>query len=321
MRFAVSLALCTLAFAPVSCGDGATPADASDAGVDVPTVADVADDTADAAVRVVGPAGGTVDRFRFAVFGDVRPPNEDNTAAYPTAIVTSVMTGMQGANTQFAVATGDYMYARSEAVANAQLDLLMGAERLYSPFIFHAHGNHECTGATASNCPNANETGNIRVFRARLQAELPAVYFDWVVHTSNGDAHFIVTAPNAWNASQEAWLMRVLGQPARYTFVIAHEPPTSDMGPGSGAIESAIRTRAGGVTLRMYGHSHDFRRIATNAIISGNAGAPLTGGGTFGYAIVEQRADGNVNVEAYNVGRPPMLAETFAVQPDGTMAR
>jgi hypothetical protein len=270
----------------------------------------------------VGPAGGTVERFRFAVFGDVRPPTENDTGRYPSAIVGEVMAGIESVGAQFAIATGDYMFASNGDIAGRQADLLLAAERAFRGHVFHALGNHECTGATASNCPNAQETGNVRVFRDRLVPAQAGVYYDWVVHTSMGDAHFIATAPNAWSSSQDAWLTRVLAQPARYTFVIAHEPPTSDPGPGSAIIENALRTRAGGVTLRLYGHTHDYRRIATNAIISGNAGAPLSGsGGTYGFVVVEQRADGNVGVTAYDIGRPPMVAASFVLRPDGTSAR
>lgn len=271
----------------------------------------------------VGPRGGSVDRLRFAVFGDVRPPTEDDTASYPTAIVQDVMDGIEQVGAQFVIATGDYMFARSYEVAARQVDLLLAAESRYRGHVFHALGNHECTGATASNCPNATETGNVRVFRERLIAAQPGVYYDFVVQSAMGDAHFIVSAPNAWSSSQQAWLARVLAQPARYTFVVAHVPPTSNgAAPGSSAIEDMVRMRAGGVTLRLYGHTHDYRRIAANALISGNAGAPLQDAqGSYGFVLVEQRSDGNVQVTAYDVGRPPMVVESFVVRPDGTSVR
>ena len=35
-----------------------------------------------------------------------------------------------------------------------------------------------------------------REFRSRLIPDQPALYYDWMIHTSLGDAHFIATAPN-----------------------------------------------------------------------------------------------------------------------------
>ena len=114
--------------------------------------------------------------------------------------------------------------------------LFVAAERSFSGYIFHALGNHECTGATAVNCPLGNETPNIRAFRARLVADHPGLYYDFVVHTMLGDAHFILTAPNAWTAAQDAWLARALAMPATYTITVAHVPPTSNgLAPGTAA--------------------------------------------------------------------------------------
>ena len=66
-----------------------------------------------------------------------------------------------------------------------------------------------------------------------------------------------------------------LDEPSRLAFVIAHETPT-DRGPGSLAIEEAVRLRPMPVTLRMFGHFHTYRHLEANAIVVGNAGAPLS---------------------------------------------
>ena len=174
-------------------------------------------------------------------------------------------------------------------------------------------------GSFVVEAKHGNETINVRAFRSLMQADLPATYFDWTVRTGMGEAHFIATAPNAWSSSQAAWLDRMLAVPATYTFVIAHETPT-DRGPGSLAIEEAVRLRPMPVTLRMFGHFHTYRHLEANAIVVGNAGAPLsTSGSRFGFTIVEQRADGNIVVTAYTVGHPPMVEDTFVLRPDGTM--
>ncbi len=272
----------------------------------------------------VGPHGGSVDLLRFAAFGDVRPPNQDDTANYPSAIVASVMDGIATLGVPFAVASGDYMFAatRNEAGVNAQLDLLLAAESRYAGRVFHALGNHECTGATASNCPLGNETPNVRAFHDRLASDYPMPWFDFVVQTSRGDAHFIATAPNAWGPQQAAWLASALQQPALYTIVIAHEEPGPSQGPGSLPIEDAIRARPGGVTLRIYGHSHTYDHPAANAVVTGNGGAPLSNGrGAYGFVGVVQREDANLVVTAYEIGTPPMVADSFVLTPGGALTR
>jgi hypothetical protein len=292
--------------------------------IDAPrdTIPDVDANPYDAPPSIVTPDGGMVGRLHFAVFGDVRPNNPNDTANYPSGVIGSVMQGIADLGAQFAVASGDYMFAYTSDVANAQIDLLLHAESNFGGVVFHALGNHECNTATMGNCPNGDETGNILAFHARLAPQSTTPYYDWVIHTSEGDAHFVATAPNAWSNAQSQWLDTALAQPARYVFVIAHEPPTSSGLPaGSMAIEAAIAARTGGVTLRLYGHTHDYRHIGGNAVISGNAGAPLGGfGGFYGFLIVDQLASGDITVTSYEIGTPPLVNEMWSVHPDGSVA-
>jgi hypothetical protein len=162
----------------------------------------------------------------------------------------------------------------------------------------------------------------VRRYHDRLARAYPSPWYDFVVATGLGDAHFVVTAPNAWGPSQAAWLPAALAQEARYTIVVAHEPPGPREAPGSAAIESAIAARPGGVTLRLYGHSHLYEHPHPNAIITGNAGAPLSSfAGCYGFAGIAQRDDGNLVVTAYDVGRPPMVVDSFVLTPGGTLTR
>lgn len=272
--------------------------------------------------HAVGTDGGTVDLLRFGVFGDVRPPNPDNVRLYPSAIIGSVMEGFVELGAQFAVASGDYMFSTTASTAAAQIDMLLAAESYFGSHVFHALGNHECNGASNSNCPLGNETPMMQAFRARLAPGHAAPWYDWIVRTSLGDAHFIATAPNAWSPAQLAWLSRVMAQPALYTIVIAHEPAGRREAPGSPFIEDAIRARPGGVTLRLYGHTHEYSHPLPNAIITGNAGAPLASlSGSYGFVVVAQRADGNLVVTAYDVGRPPMVVDSFVLTPAGALTR
>jgi hypothetical protein len=290
--------------------------------VDVTPVVDVPTSEMDASIASVGPTGGTVPRLRFGVFGDVRPPSQNNTTMYPAAVVTAVMDGIAAEGAEFAVANGDYMFATSAGAANAQLGLLLTAESRFHGHVFHSLGNHECNGASNSNCPLGNETPMMQAYRARLAPAYSTPYFDWRIHTAQGDAHFIATAPNAWSPAQQAWLTRVVAEPALYTFVVAHEPAGRREAPGSPSIEAAIAARPGGVTLRLYGHTHEYQHLAPNAIIVGNAGAPLASlSGQYGFVIVDQRADGNLVVTAYTIGHPAMVADSFVLTPGGRPTR
>jgi hypothetical protein len=295
--------------------------DGTDVTVDDGTGADASADVAVDVPVVIGPHEGTVDRLRFAVYGDIRPPYPDQNSAYPQMVFGDVMQSIEETGVQFAIATGDYMNANfCSSCVDTQLDYLTMAERRFSGHVFHSLGNHECATVTSYNCDAENETVNIRTFKTRMLAEYDHTYYDFRIHTSTGDAHFIATAPNAWNDGQAAWLTSVLAQPAAYTFVIAHEPP-SDPGPGTSAIEDAMMLRAGGISMRFYGHVHEYSRYGFNATVTGNAGAPLSGSSYYGFIVVEQRDDGNLVVNAYEASHPPIVRDSFVVQPDGSPGR
>src|SRR5262249_22531100 len=66
-----------------------------------------------AATRGAGNGGGTLDELRFAVIGDTRPANLDDTANYPGDVVRQIWTAVEAEapHPPFAVTTGDYMFA------------------------------------------------------------------------------------------------------------------------------------------------------------------------------------------------------------------
>jgi hypothetical protein len=176
-----------------------------------------------------------------------------------------------------------------------------------------------------SNCPLGNETANIIAFLTRLSPGYGHPYFDWMIHTRLGDAHFIAVAPNAWDDTQQAWFVDALAENATYTFVIVHEPPDAYQPPTStDTIEQMIAARSRRVTLRLYGHTHEYHHLnsgAYNAVVNGNAGAPLGGNDTsgqyYGFGVVQQRADGNIVFTAYQVGSPAMPLDSWVVTPEG----
>ena len=81
-----------------------------------------------------GNGGGKLDDLRFAVVGDTRPANLDDTANYPTAIVQQIWTDVEAEvpHVAFAITTGDYMFASTGGQEAApQLDLYLGARMAF----------------------------------------------------------------------------------------------------------------------------------------------------------------------------------------------
>jgi hypothetical protein len=237
--------------------------------------------------------------LKFAVFGDARPMNPDDTANYPTSIVTGIFAGAQSKGAQFVVGTGDYMFASNASTVNAQGNLLLGAEASFHGPVYHTMGNHECTGATDSNCPKGSETANVQFFLAHLvPAGTPAPWYRVDVETPLGKAKLLFIAENAWSTDQNSWLQQQLADATEYTFVVRHEPDNSHGTGAPGLAPTTNLIKGSTHTLLLEGHSHEYYHVrGTNEVISGNGGAPPTGGGSnYGFLLVEQLADGNIAV-------------------------
>lgn len=252
--------------------------------------------------------------FRFAVFGDVRPRNLDDTANYPTAIITSLFQQISAHSPQLVVGTGDYMFASQTNTASVatQIGDLLGAEKAFSGPIYHAMGNHECTGATASNCPNGNETANVQAFMSKLvPAGTTTPYYRVDVDTGAGTAKLIFVAANAWSQAQSDWLDAQLAEPTAYTFVIRHEAATITETNGAVASEAIVKQHP--LTLELLGHTHRYEKIDDRHIISGNAGAPLSGG-HYGFLLVDLLTNGNLSVSEVDQSTGS-VTDTFTVCP------
>src|SRR5262249_4873058 len=141
----------------------------------------------------------------------------------------------------FGVSTGDYVFASpygNEAIP--QFDLYLAARAQYTGIIFPALGNHECTGATASNCGIGNASGmtkNYSAFLAKMLAPLgkSQPYYEVDVDAKDGSwtSKLVFVAANAWDSAQETWLRSAMARPTTYTFVVRHEPAaTSGAPPG-----------------------------------------------------------------------------------------
>ncbi len=284
------------------------------------------------AAGVTGISGGTLDLLNFVIVGDTRPPNEDDTTGYPTAIITKIWQDVEALSPRpaFAVTTGDYQYANPTGTQQApQIALYLGARAAYSNVTFPAMGNHECTGSTDSNCGTGNTNGitpNYTIFLTKLLAPLGVTlpyYTANVASTTTGTgawtAKFVFIAANAWDAAQSTWLDAELAKPTTYTFVVRHESITANTAPGVTPSEAIITKYP--YTLRLIGHTHEYYYDPQNReVISGNGGAPLSGSGDYGYLVARQRAsDGAVVFTEYDY-MTNAVVDTFAVTAAGAAA-
>jgi hypothetical protein len=258
----------------------------------------------------IGLDGGTLSRLLFAVVGDTRPPTVDDTAAYPTAIIAAIYGSIADLEPlpPFVVSTGDYMFAATpprdgDSQAGPQLDLYMQARARYPGAFFPAMGNHECTGATSSNCGpgtsngvTANYAAFVRQMLGPIRKTMPYYEIDISTAASAWTAKIVVVAANAWSSDQEAWLESSLARPSTYTFLVRHEPSWATAAPGVSPSEAVMARHP--YTLAIVGHSHTYShgREAPREVLVGNGGAPLTSK-DYGFAVLSQRADGAIDVD------------------------
>ena len=250
----------------------------------------------------VAAQGGTVSELFFSAVGDARPPNEDDTANYPTAIITKIFQDLSATKPEFVISTGDYMFANPSGTQGAaQVALYMTARQAYSGVLFAAMGNHECNGYTDSNCAGA-PTNNYNAFAQSLLAPLGQAnpYYRFDVNDAAGQwtAKFVVLAMNAWDATQANWLQQQLAQTTTYTFIVRHEPDSADTAPGVTPSDTIIGQYP--YTLKIVGHTHEFARYSTREVIVGNGGAPISGSSNYGYATFTQTASGDIQVTNYD---------------------
>jgi hypothetical protein len=228
--------------------------------------------------------------------GDTRPGNIDDTQGYPSPIITKIYADLEALNPrpQFVLTTGDYMFASTGGTQQQpQMTLYQSASKQFTGGpIFSAMGNHECTGATASNCAGSPTT-NYNVFMDAMVKPLgkttPYYRLDFNDPNNTWKAKILIAACNAWDATQQQWLSQQLAQATTYTIVVRHEP----MGTSGAPCVSQMDTMLSQSTYNLFivGHSHTFAHSGSEITV-GNGGAPITGSAHYGYAIVEQQANG-----------------------------
>ncbi len=271
-----------------------------------------------------GPGGGLLPELRFAVVGDTRPANLDDTASYPADIARAIWADVEAETPkpQLAVTTGDYMFASTLDSVDGQLDLYLGARAAYSGMVYPTMGNHECTGYTKSNCGPGGTDGappNYTEFLTRMIQPLGEDRVWYVERFAAIDgswtAKFVFVAANAWNPYQARWLDAVLGEPSTYTFVVRHEPHYSDSAPGVDPSQQAMAAHP--LTMLITGHTHSYEHVpAYREIIVGNGGAPLTAGTNYGYVIIARQPDGTLQETAYDY-QTHAIVDHFTIGADG----
>lgn len=277
-------------------------------------------------------AGGTVNRLFFSVVGDTRPAVQDDTAGYPTAVIKTIYQDIQSLvpPPELVVSTGDYQFSTYYgAQAAVQLDLYLSARTAYGGPLFPTMGNHECTGATISNCGMGNANGITNNYTAYMQKLLAPIsqekpYYEIDVGSSDSTwtAKFLFVAANAWDADQATWLDAAMAKDTTYTFLVRHESARTNPGPPGIAGSEAIMANHP-YTLSIVGHTHSYSHYAgSREIIVGNGGAPITSSKNYGFALIQQRtSDGAIVVDMLDA--TTKLADPtfhFAVKADGSVA-
>lgn len=318
----------------------ASCADKPDAGADTGPGPDAAagsdtgsgpDAAADAKAEVVNPMvtidgnGGTLDSLDFAIVGDTRPPAKNDTALYPTAVITKIWQGVQAESPvlPFAITTGDYQFSSAMGnVAATQLDLYLGAQKNFAGLVFHTLGNHECTGATTSNCGLGNKDGVTTTYKTFLDKMLaplghtkPYYTLDFKHSGGKWTARFIFVAANAWDAAQATWLEEELKKPATYILIVRHEGNSATEAPGVTPSNDIIKQHV--FTHLIVGHAHTYEHSQyQKQVIVGLGGAPLASSINYGYAVVRQRPDMALQFTVYDYATHATIGK-FAVAPSG----
>lgn len=274
----------------------------------------------------LGPNGGTIGSFSFAVVGDTRPPTDDDTAGYPTAVITKIWQDVAAINPAFAIATGDYQFAKATGPEGAkQIGLYLTARNAFQNVMYPAMGNHECTGQTDSNCGangkdgiTNNYTSFMQLMLAPIQKTLP--YYEIDINDTNGKwtSKFLFVAANAWDSTQSTWLDNAMGKSTTYTFVVRHEGSIATTAPGVTPSENIMAKHP--YTMLIAGHTHTFEYFSSERqMIVGNGGAPLAGSVDYGYVIAARESSGAIQFKEYDYSTNA-VQQTFAVNPDGTPA-
>jgi hypothetical protein len=274
--------------------------------------------------------------------GDTRPPNEDDTAGYPTAVITKIWKDVEAYSPRpaFAVTTGDYMFSgptHTPGTQTAQMNLYLTARAAFTNVVFPTMGNHECDGATAGNCYACGSacsnvggsctggvcvTPNLSVFLSKMLAPINQTLPYYAIHVNGTNnawtAKLVFVACNAWSSAQATWLGTTLSQPTTYTFVVRHEGSIATTAPclsGTGSNNAGTIMAQHPYTLLIAGHTHTYAYYASEKqVIVGNGGAPLSGSINYGYVVATQQSNGMMQFKEIDYSTNTVQS-TFTVSP------
>ena len=190
---------------------------------------------------------------------------------------------------------------------------------------YPAMGNHECTGATASNCGTGNTDGvtkNMTAFISTMLGPIdmtaPVLHESFTASDGSWTAKFVFVACNAWDSTQATWLTS--SWPGDDVHVRrAPRGERSDMSSHRARTSQTI-IDANALTLLIVGHTHEYDHESYDKeIIVGIGGAPLTSGTNYGYVIVVRNTAGTLTVTAYDY-KSHAAIDTFRIQANGDAA-
>jgi hypothetical protein len=171
-------------------------------------------------------------------------------------------------------------------------------------------GNHECNGDTDSNmtdistgeCNGAVSNNYLNWFSTFVQPlgkTLP--YWTIPINATDGSwtSKFIFLACNAWDSTQNSWLVSQLAVPTTFTFVVRHEG-TNDVADNPPCVQDVdTDLLSAKYDQLIVGHSHEFSRFSAQQVVIGNGGAPLDDG-DYGFTTFQQQANGTFKVINYD---------------------
>jgi hypothetical protein len=269
-----------------------------------------------------GGSSGAITELVFGVVGDTRPPIPEDTANYPTPIITKLFQdlAMESPAPEFVIGTGDYMFSFGPT-AQAQANIYMGARAGFAGKFYPAMGNHECNSFTNSNCASSPTT-NMMVFEQTMLepiGETQPYYTEAFSATDDSwTAKIVFIACNAWDSTQASWLQSELAKSSTYTFVVRHES-VADL-TGTPCNDSQATIDANPLTLLIVGHTHSYSHVAANKeIVVGIGGAPLTSGTSYGYTIIARDSDGSLTVTTKDYTDGSMI-DSFKIAASGAGA-
>ncbi len=245
-----------------------------------------------------------VDHLFFAMTGDTRPHDCDQTQLYPKDQIAQVAAGMAKVGAQFAVDLGDHMFVCNGSLqeAHAQMGLYMDAIKAFPQPFFMTMGNHECG---QGRCATSGGDANMDAFLEALKPVSALPYYSFDVKTARGLAVFVVAADDAWDSTEAQWLEATLARAdaeATYTFVARHHPID---GPRNGNTAVVNTVLGHHYSLILTAHDHVYRRSTGangRAVVVGLGGASNR---DVGFGTVLEKPSGELSFVQYDANGNP----------------